>query len=156
MNTSIPLETQWLTSHLAEAATALGVTVERSDSMAASELTKITRSTMTSVKLKEPSEIEARFSHEGFLERAKKLFVKECEVGVASFDDQIYVLTSTPEQTGRLLAAPRIQAALLALVDITSEVEIAEDRITLYDEGVPHDYASATAELLVIAAHLKP
>ena len=45
----------------------------------------------------------ARFVREGLIERAKKLFVDEVEVGSSWFDDHVYVVTSTREATAALL-----------------------------------------------------
>jgi hypothetical protein len=95
--------------------------------------------------------IEARFVREGWLERAKKHFVHELEVGSATFDDAIYVVTSTRERTATFLANERVQQALLLLVDATRCVEVHGDRLSVLDDDAPDDGADALTELLALS-----
>jgi hypothetical protein len=109
------------------------------------------------LEVKLPSEkhgVHARFVQQGFVERTKKIFVDEVEVGNAPFDDSIYVVTDTRAPTARLLGQARVQEALIRLVGPTSYVEIEPGLVRAVDEQPVEDGKVAKAELLAVAAHL--
>lgn len=108
------------------------------------------------VKLPAPTEVHARFVREGLLERARKLFTDEVEVGSAVFDDLIYIITASREATAALVHHERVQQALLLLVNDTRYVEIEGDEIRLSDADGVEQSRDAHAELLALAAHLLP
>ena len=151
---AISLEHDRLKADLQGAAAALGVKVVRNESKRASLTGRLDRQRILTVGLPKPSAVHARFVREGLLERAKKLFVDEVEVGSAVFDDLIYVVTSTREPTAELIKHGRVQQALLLLVDETRHVEIEGDELRVVDDDAPDDGRDATAEALALAAHL--
>lgn len=150
----ISLEHDALKADLKGAAAALGVEVKRVDVKQLSLTGRLDRQRTLVLRLPAVSPANARFMREGLLERAKKLFAAEVEVGSALFDDLIYVVTDTPAETAALLAKPRVQQALLLLVDETRYVEIEGDQLRVVDSDSPDDGRDATAEALAIAAHL--
>jgi hypothetical protein len=151
---TISLEHDRLKADLQGAADALGVKVVRNDTKRASLTGRMDRQRILVVGLPKPTSVHARFVREGLLERAKKLFVDEVEVGSAVFDDLIYVVTTTREATEALIKHGRVQQALLLLVDETRHVEIEGDELRIVDDDAPDDGRDATAEALAIAAHL--
>ncbi len=134
------------------AAAALGVYVEREQHV--DERGRRVRTLR--VTLSRPSGVCARFVRENALRRAEKLFVDEVEVGSAWFDDLIFVITSTRAETARFLAAPRVQQALILLVDEDRSVKVDGDQLELTDEDTNDDGRDALAELLAVAKHLTP
>lgn len=150
----ISLEHDALKADLDGAAAALGVAVLRKDVREPSLSGRVDRQRTLTVKLPAPSAVHARFVREGLLERAKKLFVEEVEVGSTVFDDLIYVVTDTKEATSALLRKQRVQQALLLLVVETRFVEIEGSELRVVDSDSPDDGRDATAEALAIAAHL--
>jgi len=150
----ISLEHDALKADLNAAAAALGVQVQRVDKKQPSMTGRIDRQRTLTITLPAPSEVNARFMREGLLERAKKLFVREVEVGSTLFDDLIYVVTDTHDATTRLLGKQRVQQALLLLIDETRHVEIDGNELRVVDTDSPDDGRDATAEALALAAHL--
>jgi hypothetical protein len=134
-----------------------GIAARAQISLSVSEETEPTvsgrrfRERVYTAKLPAPTGIDARFVREGWLERAKKRFVDEIEIGSSTFDDAIYVMTSTHELTRSYLAQPRVQAALLLLVDATRCVEVHGDTIRVLDDDAPDSGVDAQAELLALA-----
>ena len=96
----------------------------------------------------------ARFVREGLVERAKKLFVDEVEVGSSWFDDHVYVVTSTREATAALLENKRVQQALILLVNPSRTVEVDRDTVRVVDDDALDDGRDTSAELLALVAHL--
>jgi hypothetical protein len=150
----ISLEHDRLKADLAAAQNALGVRVEKSETNMPSITGRNARERVVCVTLPKSSNINARFVREGLLERAKKWIVDEVEVGSAIFDDLIYIITNTREATSALLMHPRVQQALLLLVDETRHVEIEGEQLRVVDDYAPDDGKDALAEALAIAAHL--
>jgi len=141
-----------LKADLDGAARALGVEVLREQ-----QLDDMGRRVRTlTVSLPEPTPVRARFVRESFLRRAEKLFVKELEVGSAWFDDLIFVITTTREDTARFLAHKRVQQALVLLVDEDRWVEVSGSELKLIDEDAGDDGRDARAELLALAQFLLP
>jgi hypothetical protein len=145
-----------LKADLAAAEQALGVSVQRSQESTIADEGRLVRARTLEVRLPKRSGIRASFVREGLLERVKKLFVDEVEVGCAWFDDHIYVISSTREATEAWLASPRVQQALILLVDATRHVDIDEDVVRVIDEDARDDGRDASAELLALVAHLVP
>lgn len=98
--------------------------------------------------------VKARFMRESFVQRAKKLFVDEVEVGAAWFDDLIYVMTSTRDETAEFLKQKRVQQALILLVDDARCVEVEDRTVRLIDEEGREPGRDVVAELLALAANL--
>lgn len=139
-----------LKADLDAAVHALGVKVEREERP--NERGRFART--VTLALPRPTPVRARFVRESMLHRAKKLFVDEVEVGTAWFDDLIYVITSTREQTALLLSRRRVQQALVLLVDEERYVQVNEHELCLVDEDARDDGRDALAELLALASHL--
>ena len=150
----LSLEHDKLKMDLKGAAAALGVEVTRQESRLPSVSGRVELQTQLVLRLPRTSTVNARFVREGLVERAKKLFVTEVEVGSAVFDDQIYVVTSSREATHALLAHERVQQALLLLVDETRHVEIEGAELRVLDSDASGDDRDASAEALALAAHL--
>ena len=141
-----------LKADLDGAARALGVEVRREQQID----DRGRRVRTLKVLLPTPTRVRARFVRESFLRRAEKLFVKEIEVGSAWFDDLIFVITSTREETARFLANKRVQQALVMLVDEDRRVEVNGDELKLIDEDARDDGRDARAELLALVQFLLP
>jgi hypothetical protein len=151
----VSLEHHTLKADLQGAARALDIVIERDDEKVPPEGGgRVLRTRVLRARLPHPTDVCARFVREGFLERAKKLFVDEIEVGSSWFDDLVYVVTSTPGPTAALLKERRVQQALVLLVDPTRSVEIEELEVRVIDEDAPDDGRDALAELLALAAHV--
>ena len=141
-----------LKADLDGAARALGVEVRREQQFD----DRGRRVRTLTVLLPVPTAVRARFVRESFLRRAEKLFVKEIEVGAAWFDDLIFVITSTREETARFLANKRVQQALVLLVDESRRVEVSGSELKLIDEDSGDDGRDARAELLALVQFLLP
>jgi hypothetical protein len=139
-----------LKADLDGAARALGVEVRREQSLGDGGR----RVRTLTVVLPEPTAVRARFVRENLLRRAEKLFVNELEVGSAWFDDLIYVITGTREETAAFLAHKRVQQALMLLVDEDRWVEVSGSELKMVDEDAADDGRDARAELLALAQHL--
>lgn len=150
----ISLDHDKLKADLDGSAAALGVKVECHESETPSMTGRVQHERKLVVVLPRPTNVYVRFVREGFLERAKKLFVEEVEVGSAVFDDLIYVVTSTRDATAALLANERVQQALLLLVNDSRHVAIEGAEVRVIDSDVHDDSRDSTAEALALAAHL--
>lgn len=145
------LEHHVLKANTAGIATRSGITLRVSEQVDPTVSGRRLRERVYTATVPRSTGLEARFVREGWLERTKKRFVHELEVGSATFDDAIYVVTSTRERTAAFLANRRVQQALLLLVDATRCVEVSGDHISVIDDDAPDDGADALAELLALA-----
>jgi hypothetical protein len=143
-----------LKADLEAAQNRLGVRIERHDNRSVDAEGHTHRERTLEIRLPRASSVCARFAREGWVERVKKLFGHEVEVGVSWFDDLVYVMTSTPTATAALLAHPRVQQALVLLVDPTRHVSIERDVVRVVDVEASDDGRDASAELLALVAHL--
>jgi hypothetical protein len=143
-----------LKADLAAAETQLGVEIRSEQQAGSNGNGRPLRGRLLEVKLPVRSPICARFVREGLVERAKKLFVDEVEVGSSWFDDHVYVVTSTREATAAFLQDQRVQQALILLVDPSRHVEIDHDSVRVIDDDAQDDGRDASAELLALVAHL--
>jgi hypothetical protein len=150
----ISLEHDRLKADLASAAQALAVHVTKVDDPQPSLTGRVHRQRTLTIALPKPTPVSASFVREGLVERVKKLFVEEVEVGSAVFDDLVYVVTSTPAATAALLEHERVQQALLLLVDATRHVQTRGSELRVVDTDAPDDGRDALAEALALAAHL--
>jgi len=132
----------------------LGVTIRSQQGPRVGEGGRVTRERTLEVKLPKRSPVCARFVREGLVERAKKLFVDEVEVGSSWFDDHVYVVTSTREATSALLENKRVQQALILLVNPSRTVEVDRDTVRVVDDDALDDGRDTSAELLALVAHL--
>jgi hypothetical protein len=132
----------------------LGVKIRSEQTIHAGEGGRVVRERTLEVKLPKRSPVCARFVREGLVERAKKLFVDEVEVGSSWFDDHVYVVTSTRDSTAALLENKRIQQALILLVDPSRSVEVDRDTVRVIDDDAVDDSRDACAELLALVSHL--
>jgi hypothetical protein len=132
----------------------LGVTIRNEQNTTVGDGGRVVRERTLEVKLPRRSPVCARFVREGLVERAKKLFVDEVEVGSSWFDDHVYVVTSTREATSALLENKRVQQALILLVDPSRTVEVDRDTVRVVDDDALDDARDASAELLALVAHL--
>lgn len=139
-----------LKADLDGAVAALGVTVQREQKLD----DKGRRQRVVVVTLPTPTAVVARFVRESLARRAEKLFVHEVEVGSAWFDDLIFVITSTREETAAFLAHKRVQQALILLVDDDRHVEVEGNELRLVDDDTVDDGRDALAELLALANRL--
>jgi hypothetical protein len=143
-----------LKADLDAAQAALNVRIERDEQKEVGEGGRVLRTRTLKVRLPKPGPVSARFVREGLVERARKFFTDEVEVGSPWFDDHVYVITSTREATARFLANVRVQQALILLVDPTRCVTVEPDLVCVIDEDAPDDGRDASAELLALVAHL--
>ena len=98
--------------------------------------------------------IRARFVKQGWAELAKKIFVKEVEVGERTFDDTVYVATETPDAVRALLGALRVRQAVLALVERDCVIDVEPDVLTVSHDDAVNNRDEETAETLALFAHL--
>ncbi|MFT3925702.1 MAG: hypothetical protein QM778_24385 [Myxococcales bacterium] len=148
------LDHDLLKADLAAAQEELGVVIRSEQTTHAGDGGRMVRERVLEVKLPKRSPVCARFVREGLIERAKKLFVDEVEVGSSWFDDHVYVVTSTREATSALLESERVQQALILLVDPSRHVEVDHDTVRVVDDDALDDGRDASAELLAFVAHL--
>jgi hypothetical protein len=149
---AISLDHQALKADLEGSARALGVRLSRDDK-GTTQTKSAKRERVFEAKLPRQSGVEARLVHEGVMERVKKLFTREVEVGASLFDEHVFVVTSTPEAAKILLGRPRVQTALMLLVTPTRYVEILGDVVRVVDENYHASERDLTAELLAVAAY---
>jgi hypothetical protein len=143
-----------LKADLEGAQASLGVSIRSEQSTHAGEGGRVVRERTLEVKLPVRSKVCARFVREGLVERAKKLFVDEVEVGSSWFDDHVYVVTSTRDATQQFLQQKRVQQALILLVDPSREVVVDYDSVRVVDDDAVDDGRDPSAELLVLVAYL--
>jgi hypothetical protein len=143
-----------LKADLEQAQADLGVRIEQTQETHAGEGGRVVRDRTLEVKLGKRSSVCARFVREGLVERAKKWFVDEVEVGSSWFDDHVYVVTSTRAATEALLQHERVQQALILLVDPSRHVVIDGDVVRVIDDDAVDDGRDPSAELLALVAHL--
>jgi hypothetical protein len=98
--------------------------------------------------------VRARFVKQGWAELAKKLFVKEVEVGEKAFDDAVYIATDTEDAVRTLLGAARVRAALVALAAKDCIVDIGSEELTITHPDAYGEPDDELAEALALAAHL--
>lgn len=98
--------------------------------------------------------IRARFVKQGWAELARKIFVKEVEVGERTFDDTVYVATETPDAVRALLGALRVRQAILALIGHDCVIDVEPDLLTVSHDDAVNNRDEEAAEALALFAHL--
>lgn len=98
--------------------------------------------------------VRARFVRQGLAQEAKKIFVKEIEVGDKVFDDAVYIATDTPDTTTALVSNARAREALtmLAKRDCVIDVRAGELVVTNGDAGMGKE--SESAQVIALASFL--
>lgn len=103
------------------------------------------------------AEVRARFVRQGLAQEAKKLFVKEIEVGDKTFDDAVYIATDTADATRTLVNVPRVREALVALVKAGCQIDAsAKELVVSQSDAGSVGKEEQTAQVLALAAHLLP
>jgi len=98
--------------------------------------------------------IRARFVKQGWAELAKKLFVKEVEVGERTFDDAVYVATETPDAVRAFLGARRVRHAIAALIERDCVIDLEPASLTVSHDQAVSGGDEEAAETLALFAHL--
>jgi hypothetical protein len=100
------------------------------------------------------TQMRARFVPQGVGERAQKRFVKEIEIGEASFDDAVYIATDTPELTRAFVGVARVRAALAWLVSEHCIVDVDDEGLTITRREARGSADEEIAHALALYAHL--
>lgn len=154
MKADLDLSNAAIQRDLEGAQRALGVSVQTTQEQTASESGRVTTERTHRVTLPGSTSMRARFVRQGWAELAKKLFVKEVEVGEPSFDDAVYVATDTPDAVRALLAHGRVREALVALVSKDCIVDVGGADVVVTRRDALGDAGDEVAEALALAAHL--
>lgn len=115
---------------------------------------RVTTTRTHHLALSKATPVRARFVKQGWAQLAKKVFVKEVEVGEKAFDDAVYIATDTEDAVRTLLAAARVRAALVALAAKDCIVDVSGSELTITHPDAYGDPAAELAEALALAAHL--
>lgn len=107
---------------------------------------------VTTVTLPARSRVQARFSAEGIGDKIVKIFKKEIQVGDKTFDDAVYISTSTPAETEALLQSQDVQTTILACVTTGGSIEIKDRTVTFRASG--SDASEDPAQVRFVAALL--
>jgi hypothetical protein len=101
-------------------------------------------------------ELRAHLIHEGVLEKTKKIFTRELQVGEPRFDDSVYIESDTKEALGKLLADERVRDTLLELfADLDGGIEFRDKVISVDATDVDPDRRQELRVLLALAmSHL--
>ncbi|MBX7196720.1 MAG: hypothetical protein K1X94_32000 [Sandaracinaceae bacterium] len=152
--TDLDLSTTALKKDLDAAQRSLGVTVRTAEEQTASPGGRVSTGRVHHVTLASATSVRARFVRQGWAELAKKMFVKEVEVGEKSFDDAVYIATDTQDAVRTLLGHPRVREALMALVSKDCIVDVKERELVVAHPDAHGRSDDEVAEALAIAAHL--
>jgi len=153
--TSIDLDRAALVRDLDAAQQALGARLRRTEEQHAQANARVVTLRIFRVPLSPgTTDIQARFVKQGWAELAKKIFVKEVEVGEASFDDAVYVATATPDTVRAWLGAARVRQAILALVQSDCVVDVAPEELLVSHDDATTGGDEEAAETLALFAHL--
>jgi hypothetical protein len=151
---SIDLSTDALKKDLDAAQKALGVTLETKEEKTLGGNDRGTRLERT-FRVALTTKIRAQFVKQGWSERAKKVFVKEVEIGEKGFDDAVYIATDTPDTVRTLLGHERARAALIALVKKDAIIDVSETELKAKIEDAYKTDGAEAAEVLALAACLR-
>jgi hypothetical protein len=153
---TIDLDTHALKKDLDAAQKAIGVKLEITEQKTLGDNDRRMHLERTyKAPLASGSKVRARFVKQGWAERAKKVFVKEVEIGVKSFDDAVYIATDTPDEVRALLKHHRAQSALVALVKKDAIIDAGEKELVVHIEDAHKDDGAEAAEVLALAACLQ-
>jgi hypothetical protein len=152
---NIDLDTNALKKDLDAAQKALGVTLVTTEKkVLADNGAKAQTERTFEVTLAKATEVRARFVKQGWAERAKKVFVKEVEIGEKGFDDAVYIATDTPDAVRTLLKNARSQQALVALVKKDAIIDVSGTSLVVKIEDAYATDGAEAAESLALAACL--
>lgn len=152
----LDLSAQAIRRDLAAAASAIGVTITTTEEQHATPSARVSRVRTHHLALSGATPIRARFVKQGWAEVAKKLFVKEVEIGERAFDDAVYIATDTQDEVRALLGHPRAREAIVALVGQDCIVDVGERELIVTHPDAYADPDAEIAEGLALAAHLAP
>lgn len=150
----LDLSVETLKNDLAGAASKLGVKVTTKAEQHATASARVSTTRTHHLVLAKVTPVRARFVKQGWAELAKKLFVKEVEVGEKAFDDAVYIATDTEDAVRTLLGAARVRAALVALAAKDCIVDIGREELTITHPDAYGEPDDELAEALALAAHL--
>ena len=80
------------------------------------------------ITLARPSGVRATFRHETLADKLAKVIVSEVQTGDPTFDDAIFVQTSTPAETSAFLADDAARSAVLSTM-IGGDLRIDDDQV---------------------------
>ncbi len=134
---------------------ALGVSVETTEEKDASPGGRVTTTRVHHLPYGgRTSAVRARFVKQGWAELAKKMFVKEIEIGEKAFDDAVYIATDTQDATRKLVTEPRVREALVSLVGKDCIVDLDDDGLRVTHPDAMGDANDEVVEALALYAHL--
>lgn len=98
--------------------------------------------------------VTADFSREGFIDKLRKLFRREIQIGDPLFDDFVFIKTEDRSETEALLHHSGAQSTLMELVSRFDRVSLANGVVELHKQsmqelGLGLDSALAVCALLV-------
>ncbi len=113
--------------------------------VSSSETTELT------VELPKKPAVQASFATENLARKFLKLFQSELQTGDRSFDDAVYIRTTTPEATAAWLASERVRATIAEHV-AAGTVQIHEAKLILrlgdHVNAAPPDVVELVRSLL--------
>jgi hypothetical protein len=154
MTMDLDLSGEALKKDLGAAASRMGVRITTKAEQHAMPSARVSTTRTHHLALAKVTPVRARFVKQGWAELAKKLFVKEIEVGEKSFDDAVYIATDTEDAVRTLLTAARVRAALVALAAKDCIIDIGSEELTITHPDAYGDPDDELAEALALAAHL--
>jgi hypothetical protein len=150
----IDLSTDALKKDLDAAQKAIGVTLETTEQKTLGGNDRHTQLERT-FKVALATKVRARFVKQGWSELAKKVFVKEVEIGDKGFDDAVYIATDTPDTVRMLLGHARAREALVALVKKDAIIDVSATELVAKIEDAYKTDGAEAAEVLALAACLR-
>ncbi|MBN8613300.1 MAG: hypothetical protein J0L92_22090 [Deltaproteobacteria bacterium] len=155
MSTDLDLSTDALRGDLSRAQAALGVSVETTEDKEASAGGRVmTTRTHHLPYGARTTTMRARFVKQGWAELAKKMFVKEIEIGDEAFDDAVYIATDTPELTRAFVGIARVREAIVSLVAKDCMIDVVDDELAVTRPDAIGSADEEIAEALALYAHL--
>ena len=108
---------------------ALGATMQRKFKTSSTSINgmQLSESETTELTITLPREVavKAHFSKEGFVNKLGKLFKKELQTGDAAFDAAVFIATSTPDETAKLLASEEVRNLIKFNIETGGPIDIA-------------------------------
>ena len=150
----LDLSVDALKKDLAAAASRLDVKITTRSEQHATASARVSTTRTHHIALAKATPVRARFVKQGWAELAKKVFVKEVEVGDESFDDAVYIATDTQDAVRTLLGSTRVREALVALAGKDCIVDVGGSELTVTHPEAFGEPDDEIAEALALAAHL--
>ena len=118
---------------------ALGATINRKFKTSSTSVNgmQLSESETTELTITLPREVAvvAHFSKEGFMNKLGKLFKKELQTGDAAFDAAVFIATTTPDATAKLLASEDVRNLIKFNIETGGPIEIGGTTVVIEVAG---------------------